>query len=408
MNIVSLALLTFIVWSGFTNINEVARTPGEVVPQGYQQTIQHFEGGIIKAIHVQEGDHVEHGDVIFDLDDASIKDDYERVQNKHQTLMLEVERLRAFLENRELNFSVLQNIPQNVMDDQQSFFDGMRDAREKEGVIVGQQLDEKRQAIQSLHTDLDAAEKNYTLSITMQERMTELNEKGYLSDMQLFQNQQTTNDAYASIERLKNQLLVAETEISEYENRRGSLTAKQHDEVYERLAKSNAELFQNIELMQKLEERIHRLNVRSPARGLVKSLAVNTIGAVVLPGQKLAEIVPLDKQLEVEVKISPQDIGHVKLGQSVNIKVSSYDFARYGTIEGTLRHISATTFMQESGNPYYKGRITLSSSHMGKNTHNVIIPGMTVMADIITGDKTILQYLLKPIHVSLKTAFTER
>lgn len=145
-----------------------------------------------------------------------------------------------------------------------------------------------------------------------------------------------------------------------------------------------------------------------PSRGLVKGLSVNTIGEVIQPGQTIMEIIPLDKALEVAVKISPQDIGHLKVGQAVQVKFSTFDFSRYGSIAGHLEQISATTFSGENGDRYYQGRILLDQNHVGVNPENMIMPGMTVMADVITGDKTILQYMLKPIHVSLKTAFTER
>lgn len=121
------------------------------------------------------------------------------------------------------------------------------------------------------------------------------------------------------------------------------------------------------------------------------------------------EIVPLDKHLVVEIRILPKDIGHVQVGQAVRVKVSSYDFSRYGAVMGRLEFLSATTFLDEEGEPYYRGRIILSKHYIGNNPEsNPVLPGMTVEADIVTGKKTILAYLLKPIHLSLKTALTER
>lgn len=169
-----------------------------------------------------------------------------------------------------------------------------------------------------------------------------------------------------------------------------------------------AEIAQNAETIEKLKERVARLDIRAPTDGLVKGLAVNTLGAVIQPGQVLAEIVPLDERLMVQVKIPPQHIGHVRPGQSVQVKFSSFDFSRYGFVQGRLRQISATTFSGENGERYYEGRIDLEKAHVGDNPQNAIVPGMVVMADIVTGRKTVLDYLLKPIHNALKTAFTER
>ena len=152
-----------------------------------------------------------------------------------------------------------------------------------------------------------------------------------------------------------------------------------------------------------------RLEVKSPVYGLVKGLQVNTIGSIIEPGKTLMEIVPADKNLVIEAKISPKDIGHVQVGDMARIKVSSYDFARYGAVMGKLEFLSATTFLDANQQPYYRGRIALKQNFVGKNPEeNKILPGMTVEANIITGKKTILSYLLKPIHLSLRQALTER
>jgi len=178
--------------------------------------------------------------------------------------------------------------------------------------------------------------------------------------------------------------------------------------MHEKLDQVIAQKSENIEVIKKLEEQVDRLQIRAPARGLVKGLTVNTVGAVIQPGEKMMEIVPLGKKLEVQVKISPKDIGHLKIGQPVQVKFSTFDFSRYGAVLGRLDQISATTFSGNDGERYYQGHVSLGKDHVGNDPGNIIMPGMTVMADIITGDKTILQYLLKPIHRAMKTAFTER
>lgn len=408
MVMVSLAIIVFLVWSGFTHINELARTPGEVVPYGYQQSIQHFEGGIVKHIHVQEGDIVTEGQVLVSLDDNGVRSDLERVLGKQSTLEMEAERLRAFVEGRQPDFSSFKGVTRDMIVDQNSFFEGMRTARSNEEQIIRDQIIEKTQSIAALKHDLEMMRENYFIAREMNRRKETLNQKGYMSDIRLLEDHQKINDIKANMARLENKILVGYTALEESENRLASLSAAHQDEAYEKLALVTGQKAENIELVHKMQDRINRLEVRSPSTGLVKGLAVNTVGAVVKPGQTLMEIVPLDKHLEVQVKISPQDIGHVKIGQSVQVKFSSYDFSRYGSVNGKLEHISATTFVGEKGERYYQGRISLEQKHVGNNEKNLILPGMTVMADIITGEKTILQYLLKPIHLSLRTAFTER
>ncbi len=408
MTMVSLAILVFLGWAGLTNINEVARTPGEVVPQGYQQTVQHLEGGIVKEINVKEGGVVEEGDVLLTLDDSSLKKDMERATLKDLDLAMQAERLRAFVQNREPDFTKFDRASTATLTDQRSFFDGMKDSRTKEEAIVLGQIAERKQSIHALRMQLNTARSDMSIAQNMYDKRAQLNSRGYASDMQLLQDQRQLNAASGEIRRLQNQILVSEKEIGEYQSRLTSLSAQHQDEAYERLAQVESDKAQNSEIIEKLQERMSRLALRAPTRGLVKGLTVNTIGAVIQPGQTVMEIIPLDKNLEVAVKISPQDIGHLKIGQDVQVKFSTYDFSRYGSIKGKLEQVSATTFSGDNGNRYYQGRVLLSQNYVGESKGNIIMPGMTVMADVITGEKTILQYLLKPIHLSLRTAFTER
>lgn len=408
MTMVSLAIVGFIVWAGFTNINEVARTPGEVVPYGYQQTVQHLEGGIIKTIAVREGDVVQEGQILVTLDDASIREDLERASSKELSLEMQAERLRAFTEGREPDFSRFIGVTDEMISDQRSFFEGMRTAREKEEQVIWDQIAQKKQAINSLKADLETAQQNLKITDDIYQRRAALNKKGYASDMQLLGDKKQLNDAKGQIKLLENKVLVARTEIGEFEARLESLSASQYDEAHEKLDQILTEKDQNAKIIEKIKERIGRLAIRAPVHGLVKGLAVNTIGAVVQPGQTVMEIVPLDKKLEVQVKISPKDIGHLAVGQVVQVKFSTYDFSRYGSVQGRLDRISATTFTGENGERYYQGHVILDRNYVGSDPANMVMPGMTVMADVITGEKTILQYLLRPVQVAAQTVFTER
>lgn len=408
MAMVCLALVAFLGWAGLTNINEVARTPGEVVPQGYQQTVQHLEGGMVQAINVREGEVVEKGDILITMSEAAIKEDMERARSRDLSLTMQIERLRAFVAGREPDFSDMPHDALQTAQDQTAFFESMREARAKEAEIIADQINQKKQAINAFYSDISTARKNLALANDMHARRLELNKKGYTSDMQILEDKRRINDLQGEIKRLNSQIMVAQSEIAEFEGRLASLSASHTDNANERLDALLAEKAQNAEIIDKLEERISRLHIKAPAKGLVKGLNVNTIGAVIQPGQTLMEIVPMDETLEVQVKISPKDIGHIKIGQPVQVKFSSYDFSRYGSVQGNLGQISATTFSDAQGGRYYQGRVTLDQPYVGKDPSNMIIPGMTVMADVITGEKTILQYLLKPIHVSLKTAFSER
>lgn len=408
MTMVSLALLVFICWAALTNINEVARTPGEIVPQGYQKTIQHLEGGIVKHINVKDGDIVAINQSLITINGASLQEDYERAEGKKLSLEMQAERLRAFVDGRQPDFSGFHLASDKMIKDQESYFLGMKTARDKEEAVILNQITDKKHNINAINGDLQTANSNLSITDKVYQKRDKLNKQGYASDMQLLEDKRNLNQAQGTIRNLENQMITARGEIKQYQNRLASLSAQHRDEALEKLDNVESQIAENRQIIEKLMERITRLDVRSPVRGLVKGMNINTVGSVIQPGQIIMEVIPLDKNLEVAVKISPQDIGHLKIGQDVQVKFSTFDFSRYGFITGRLDQISAATFSGDKGERYYHGRITLPQNYVGTDKDNIILPGMTVMADVITGNKTILEYMLKPIHLSIKSAFKER
>ena len=405
---ISLTIIAFTGWAAVTNINEVARTPGEVVPSGYQQVVQHLEGGIIGKIHVAEGDTVKQGQILAELDSAGVFEDLQRARSKQLALGMQEERLRAFISNRAPDFSRFPRSDEMLLQDQQNFFASMEKSSREERKVIAEQIEQKRRIIASLQSELATTQSNAVITRELFDRKSELHDKGFLSKTKFLEARQSVNAVDGEIAQIKSRIAVANAEINEFQKRLTALGLSQDDRVNERLDAVLNEQQQNTEILSKLEQRYNRLTIRAPVDGIVKGLAVNTIGAIVKPGETLMEIVPVGHELVVQVKIAPQHIGHLKQGQPVKVKLSSYDFSRYGLVNGTLDHISATTFSAEGGERYYQGRIKLEHSYVGRDQANRIVPGMTVMAEIITGEKTILQYLLKPIHNSLKTAFSER
>ena len=197
--------------------------------------------------------------------------------------------------------------------------------------------------------------------------------------------------------------------IAEANLRLNELHNSQREEAFSELGRLGGEIAQTSETLRKLKDRVARLEIHAPSRGYIKGLQFTTIGGVIAPAQVVMELVPTDDVLVAETRISTEDIGHVHLGQPVTVKVSAFDYIRYGSISGELVSISASTFVDEDGRPYYKGRVALDSDLVGDGARaQPIIPGMTVQADIQTGERTLLQYLLKPVYVSLDQAFSER
>lgn len=408
MAVVSLSFLGFLAWAAFADIHEIARTPGEIVPEGFQQAVQHLEGGMVRDILVQEGDSVEKGQVLLRLDGAGIETDLKRAEEQALTLRLQEERLRAFLENRAPVFPTETAERPELLRDQESFFSAMRAAQDKERGVIRQQIDQKKMSIGALRAELDTAQRNFHIVSELYGKRQEMNRQGVMPEARVMETRQQYNHLQGQIRSLQSQIGAAEAAIREYQDRLSALDAGSADDANERLDAILSAQAQNRELIAKIRERVARLDVRAPVRGTVKGLAVNTIGNVVQPGQTLMEILPADAPLVVSLKIPPRYIGHIRTGQSVQVKCSSFDFSRYGALPGTLEFISAASFAGEGGERYFQGRVRLARAHVGEDPRNTVVPGMTVMADIVTGEKTVLQYLLKPVRTAVSTAFTER
>lgn len=409
MLLVAAAIVGFASWAATTTVSEVAKATGDVRPSGHVQVVQHLEGGIIEQINVREGDLVVPGQVLLQIGDTAAEKDLSQLRSKQLFLDLQAERLRAFLEHREPDFATITKRLPELVAEQDAVFRGMRNAFESERMIIENQALQKRQLLSMLTTRSETLERNRTITERLRDTKKGLYDRGLATLYAFLDAEQRLISVAGEEDELRIRISEAEQQIAEYESRMQALDATYRDRAYQELNRIEDEARQNREALAKPQDRVERLAVRSPGRGYVKGLQTHTVGEVIGPGETLMEIVPVDQQLVAEVKISPKDIGHVSVGQTVRVKLSSYDFARYGAIEGTLESISATTFVDELGDSYYVGRVPLKSSHIGANpAENRILPGMTLEADIVTGGKTILSYLLKPIHTSLNSALTER
>lgn len=409
---VSLVILVLIIWGGLTEIEEIAITDGEVIPSKHVQTIQHLEGGIVKEIRVRDGQLVEEGQILVVLDGKDVKQDLEALKSRSQSFKYEAHRLRSFINQTTPNFSMVVSESQRDPEleaEQERAFASMIAAKESEKSIIMEQIEQKQNAVSILEKKKATLVKNLELVGEERDMKEKLVKKGHLSKLNFLQIQKQYNDVVGEINETTAAIIQAENSIEEYMDRLESLSKQHIDNAYRELSTIEADHDQVEETIKKLESQVARLEVKSPVHGFVKGIEINTIGGVIETGQLIMQIVPLEGNLIVETKINPRDIGHIKIGQNAKVKVSSYDFSRYGTVEGTVEYLSASTFVDEEGVKYYQGRVSLSKNYVGNDPRkNIIVPGMTVQTDIVTGSKSILQYLMKPIHSSVTTAFTER
>ncbi len=406
-----IAVLVFgaVVWAAGTQIDESASTEGIVMPSGSVQLVQHLEGGIVQRVLVSEGEIVEAGQKLLRLDEASARSELEQRQTRLAALRLKAERLRAFAEDREPNFTTVAVDNSGLVSDQWAILRLQREARDSQLQVLDDQIADREVELENLQRHKVTLQKDLSLIREELEMRGELLKKGLMSRIVYLDVQRAANKARGDIRETEGDIVRAQRAIAEANSRRAELGARLRNEALTEMGAVTAEMAELNQALERSENRVDRLDVVSPVRGAVKNITIKTVGGVVAPGAVIMEIVPVDDELVVETRISTLDIGHVAVGQKALVKVATFDYARFGGLEGELTRVSASTFLDEEGQPYYKGVVHLAQNYVGKEPgRNLVLPGMTVQADINTGQRTLLQYLLAPVYRAVSESFRER
>jgi len=383
-------IVLFILWASLTRLDEVASAPGVIVPSGQVQQVQHIEGGRIKEILVEDGEFVEQDQVLMRLGALVYETELKQASDKRDALLFQRERLRAFIEGHDPNFSATKPVPSSLTETdapgrsaKQSLEHQLNQARTE---LAG--LD-KREA--TLKNKADIFKEEFTIA-------EDLHKNGLLSRANLLALQRQ----YAEFKGEVDQIPAERARI------KNKITGFQDQAVID-VELINDEIDQVQEVIRRHERLVSLSEIRAQASGVVLGLTTHTIGGVIAAGDTILELVPRNRKLMAEVRLSPTDIGHVSPGQPVTIKFTSYDFARYGGVEGVLEQISASTLLDVGGAPYFKGIVSFKDENLGgRQGQFPILTGMTLTADIRTGDKTVMEYVLKPIYASSALALRER
>jgi adhesin transport system membrane fusion protein len=405
-----ITITLFIIWASMTQIDEITRGSGEVVPSGKNQIVQNLEGGIVKKILVRVGDIVEKNQALLKIDNQKSKSQLGSTNIKELELQAKITRLKAESYGREFNAS--KGIPKDMsilIYNEKSLY--LSRKSQIDAKIRGLQ-DQKEQKIQEYKETesrlklLKNSTKLIKKEVAMMKPMVAQGVKSKVAYMKLQREQskleEDLNSASHSIPRIK-------AGISEIDNNIEETLSDFRNEAKKELNEVTAELMRVKESTNALNDQIDRTLVRSPIKGVIQKLYIHTVGGVIKPGEDLIEIVPTDDVLWLEVKIKPSDIAFVYPGQKTIVKFSAYDFAIYGSLNGEVVHISADTVKDEKDNAFYTVHIKTNKNHLGsENKPLKIIPGMTVNVDIVTGKKSIMDYILKPILKAKQYTFTER
>lgn len=405
-----LLLVALLAWAALMPVKEAVVTPGQVVPSGNAQVVQHLEGGIVASILVKDSDLVEAGQPLAVFDPKQVKAEQEQMNARLLTLELRAERLRAFAAGRAPDFTRFKGADAEQVADQRLIFGTQVQARDTAVAVLRSQVAQREAELALYEGQLGSIRDQIALITGSVDIRNKLEVMGLSSKLQSLETQREQARLMGEERRIESQLLTTRQAIAEAGNRILDQTAKLSQDAVTEMGTVTAEIAQLREARAKLDDRSERLTVASPVRGLVQDLKINTIGAVVPEGGVLMQIVPVDHEMTVEAHVTPRDVGQLHPGMGATVKVLTYDFARYGAIPGTLRRISASTFLDEQHRPYYKAVIGLSRNHVGREddaTHPVL-PGMTVQVEMTTGERSLMDYLLKPIYFALSDSFTER
>ena len=399
-----------LLWAGFAQVDEVTRGEGKAIPSSKLQKVQNLEGGIVEEIFVHEGQVVKIGDPLIRLDDTRFSSNVGETEADRQALMLRVERLQSESDGQPLQFSAdIEETSPELVANERALFESRQQQLKDEIGGLEQQLIQRQQELREFISK--QAQYRSSLNLLREEiNMSEpLVKQGAISPVEILRLKRAEVESRGLMDSTSLAIPRAESAIREVQSKIDETRGRFRSEALGQLNEAQTELNKTQATGKALEDRVQRTLVTSPVRGIVKQLLVNTIGGVIQPGSDLVEIVPLDDTLLVEAQIRPQDIAFLHPGQEAIVKFTAYDFTVYGGLPAKLEQIGADTITDDKGNSFYLIKLRTDKSFLGSAEHPLlIIPGMVASVDIITGKKSVLSYLLKPILRARAEALRER
>jgi len=410
--IISGFILFLGLWANFAQIDEVTRGEGKAIPSSKVQKIQNLEGGIVSQIFVHEGQVVQAGESLMRLDPTRFKSNVGETEADRMAMFLRVERLSAEVEERELSISdeVRDKAPDQASSEEALFQSRQQQLKDEVGGLQQQSV-QKQQELR----EFAAKQIQYRNSLAMLRQEIAMSAplvaQGAMSQVELLRLKRSEVENQGQLDGTTLAIPRAEAAVKEVDRKIAETRSRFRSDALKELNEARTDLSKAEATGKALEDRVNRTLVTSPVRGIVKQLLVNTIGGVIQPGSDLLEIVPLDDTLLVEARIRPQDIAFLRPGQHATVKFTAYDYTIYGGLEADLEQIGADTITDKDkeGKSYYLIYLRTHKSHLGPEDKSLlIIPGMVASVDIMTGKKTILSYLLKPILRARAEALRER
>ena len=417
-----LMLGALIVWSFQAPLDEVANAPGEIATIGKDksvqhlgqvQQVQHIEGGIVSEIRVRNGQAVQKGEIVMILGSVEYRSQLKKKHEHLKVLNADRERLGRFakllFDRGAPDCGVGLGKGENSQHTQLMLFQQMTAAMDARYCVLLSQIEQRKADIAKQAVKEASLRSKIVLVKTLVAKRRKLQREGLVSEVKLLENKIQLVEAQGLYNEISRDRKRIEGEIKEIKGKTLEIVAEERKNAFSQLKEIEDEIAQVSEDISRLEGKIQRTKIRAPVGGIVDAIKNATLGGIVEPGKTMMEILPRDADMVAEVRISQRDIGHVSVGDKALLRFDTYDFGRYGGVDGELVDISATTFFDDQGSPYYKGLVSMERKYIGRDAvRNPVLPGMTVQADIRTGKKTVMEYLLKPLYASARQAMQER
>jgi adhesin transport system membrane fusion protein len=400
-------VVLLVAWAYVAEIDTVTRGQGKVIPSRQVQILGSQDGGVITDIMVREGDLVAKGQLLIKLDPT--RSNSSLGENRAQLLGLQVKaaRLSALAEGAMFQPTAeMAAVAPDVLKEEQQLYQSSLAELSVQQRIADQQLTQRREELNELTARESQLATEYRLADQELSRTRPMLASGAVSEVEILRLEREVNKAKGELQQTRAQIDRVQASIVEAQEKLLGIDLEFANNAREQLTDTVTQINALSEAAAGLSDRVRQTNLVSPVAGTIKQLLFNTLGGIVLPGRDVIELIPADDTLLVEVRIRPQDIGFLAPGQEANVKVTAYDFVVYGGLEGQVEQIGADTVLDEEGNAFYEVTVRTRLADLGAD--KPIIPGMTVEVDVLTGKKTVLAYLLKPVLRARQRALSER
>ncbi len=406
-----LALVVFFfVWAGFSKVEQITRGMGQVVPTSEIQIVQSLEGGILAELNVQEGEIVEKDQILMRISDVAFAS--EERGTEARSYALKAKRVRLEAEANGSDFVLPENIKENAPEiarNEENLYRSRQQELKNAMSILDNNISRAQSELAEVRAKISRLSSNRS-SLQKELKITaEMVRKRAVPELEEIRLRREVNDVSGQISEAVQRRGALEAELRGAKKEREDRETKFKSQALGELNEVETQISQLEESLTAIGDRVFRTELRSPVRGVVNKIMLKTKGGVVEPAMRLVEIVPLDDELKIMAKVAPHEIGFLRTGQDVKVKITAYDPQRYGSLEGKLTRIGANSVTDREGNIFFEIEVRSDKNYMGNEKNKMpITPGMVAETEVITGKRTILEYLLKPILRARDRAFTER